>query len=203
LIEANEPLPTLMPITIKQESDETEFGNDDSSYMVPMGYFSVIGANHETIKYLKSTGFASCIGLVLYKPESTVLAHFQSANWANSGVTDTAVAFGLAGVLDYAQYEGFVFLGSNVNGFAMEPQQEKSRENTIKGLKKVKRAMVQLGVLFPQNELDIGFKSVAVSLETGEVRLFEASPKAKKTVSLNLFPDVGAALTRSQPGVRS
>jgi hypothetical protein len=187
-----------MAMTIKKESDANGFGDETNSFSVPMGYFSVIGGD-STVTYLKSTGFGSCIGLVLYSAEKTALAHFQSANWAKEGVDKTAEAFGKAGVLDYAKFEGFLFLGSNVNEKPLDQQTQKSQENTKAGLVKVRQKMWELGVQFHHVAPETGFKSVAVSLASGEVRLFDETPKVNKTPNLNLFPAVGSALVQVQP----
>ena len=121
-----------MPITVNQTSDQIEFGDTTNSFSVPMGNFALVKNDHETVRYLKSTGFASCLGLILHSAEWTLLAHFQSANWGTprspietpdapkkpSGIALTITAFGHAGIVDYSLYEGFGFLGSNVNVIA-------------------------------------------------------------------------------------
>lgn len=214
-----------MGITVEQKSDEKDFGTDESSFLVPMGYFSVVKSDHETIKYLKSSGFASCIGLVLHSEDATLLAHYQSANWNGKGIKKTAEEFGKAGILDFSKYEGFLFLGSQRNeaitnfgtsgrrgsvGSSSAPKvssvhgdsttQLQSIASSGDGLKKVKEHMTKLGVKFSIDEFALGFKSAAVSIKDGEIRLFNDTPVGKVTGKNNLFPAVGSALLNTQPG---
>jgi hypothetical protein len=237
-----------MPITVKQVSDQIAFGDADNSFSVPMGNFALVKNDHSTVRFLKSTGFASCIGLILYSTDWTLLAHFQSANWSlpssgnlvpldkllssnkplslekpsslekppsleklpspteiekpkpESGIELTITAFGHAGINDYSLYEGFGFLGSNVNAIAQSSMDELSKKNTKSGLRRLKTALQKKGVSFLQKEPEDGFQSVAVSLATGEVRLFDITPKASITANTNAYPQPGTALTRVQPG---
>jgi hypothetical protein len=231
-----------MPITVRQESDQNAFGDADNSFSVPMGNFALVKNDHATVRYLKSTGFASCIGLILYSPGWTLLAHFQSANWGTpssgkplslekllsskkplslekpsslekppspteiekpkpkSGIGLTITAFGHAGIKDYSLYEGFGFLGSNVNAIVQSMTDELSKKSTQSGLQRLKKALENKGVKFLQNEPEDGFQSVAVSLATGEVRLFNITPKANITANTSANPQPGTALTRVQPG---
>lgn len=42
-----------MGLSIEQKADSNEFGTEEDSFMVPMGYFAVVKNDDSKIKYLK------------------------------------------------------------------------------------------------------------------------------------------------------
>lgn len=208
-----------MALEVKFQSDAEEFGDKTDSVAVSMCYFSVVSNDNEKFKFLKSTGFGSCVGLVLRSEATTLLAHFQSANWAKTGIELTIQAFGKQGVLDFQQFEGFLFFGSNKDDGEKVKQKRssgdfsskrfdtkafvdksvvKSNESSKKGLEDIHQAFLKLGAKFPTQAPTAGYYSVAVNPATGEVRLFNETPKSP-IVRNFLFVKDGDALIFYEP----
>jgi hypothetical protein len=210
-----------MALEVKYQNDVEGFGDRKNSLSVSMCYFSMIKTDNAKYKYLKSTGFASCVGLILYSATDTLLAHFQSANWVNTGAESSVAAFGMHGINDFQQYEGFLFLGSHkatvekpkarrISGelksshlmydpsVLINSDVLKSNKSSQEGRDLIHDVLFKRGVKFHQQTPTTGYTSVAVDPLTGEVRLFHEAPLAPISFNYTRVTD-GAALQFTDP----
>lgn len=67
-------------------------GSKEDSKFVPMGTFSILKATDSGKRYLKSTGFGTCIGVAMYNAteKAGVLAHFMSHQGIGASLTKIA-----------------------------------------------------------------------------------------------------------------
>jgi hypothetical protein len=144
-------------------------GITSNSNFIPMGTFGLlIGGKHER-KFLQSSGFGSCIGLVMHNKlqNTAVLAHFMS----NNGVLDSIMAISL-------QLEAFDISIKNRNwsfvvflGGQAKAVKKKESVTTSSALVDIPTKKVSSGPSTVQGGIDIAIN--LTSLENAEKRAVE------------------------------
>jgi hypothetical protein len=189
-----------------------QFGNPGSveeSKFVPMGAFGILRKNVHTRRYLKSTSFASCIGVAIYIVEqhAGVLAHFMSHNSIRKSMTAIGRELNNLQISSKGRnWDAMIFAGgqfskakskskSTFSGGLDIAVREESLTTALQRLQEIKKDLEGFGATAAiYKDGDEGFESCALDVESGVLSLSNEDVAGKHKNSQAAVCDQNAAL---------